>query len=120
MREDRHADAGSSHVGRPASRESSRISAFDSPTSSSGLRGPSARDAVRARSALSTPPLYATMTEPREASVSSSAASLGLFVPASLVLFFAVFVLFVVVFVVVIVLVVIVEIVVFVVFVRRD
>ena len=36
--DDRQADAGSSHVGNPARRDSSRISLFVSPASSSGLR----------------------------------------------------------------------------------
>src|SRR5436190_13901288 len=60
------------------------------------------------------------MTEPSEASVSSSAASLGLFVPASLVLGFAVFVVLVVVRIVVIFFVVVFEIVVVFVVVGRD
>ena len=47
MRDDRHADAGSSQVGRPASCDSSRMSAFVSPASSSGLMTPNSRAARR-------------------------------------------------------------------------
>jgi hypothetical protein len=46
-REERQADAGSSQVGRPASRDSARISAFVRSTSSSGLRTPNSRAAWR-------------------------------------------------------------------------
>ena len=47
MRDDRHADAGTSHVGRPATRDSARISSFDRSASSSGLRTPNSRAACR-------------------------------------------------------------------------
>ena len=47
MRDDRHADAGSSHVGRPVRRDSSRISSLVRSASSSGLRTPNSRAAWR-------------------------------------------------------------------------
>ena len=40
MRDDRQADAGSSHTGKPARRDCSRISSLVMPASSSGLRTP--------------------------------------------------------------------------------
>ena len=46
-RDERHAEAGSSHVGRPARRDSSRISLFVSAAASSGLITPNSRAAWR-------------------------------------------------------------------------
>src|SRR6266540_1511667 len=68
---------------------------------------------MRARYALSTPPLYATTTEPSDASVSPSACSFRLLVPASaallvIVLFFVIVVGVLVVFEVVVIIIVVV------------